>query len=692
MFCDNCGARLNDNIKFCPECGTKVNQDNFLLLEQKKADVFSAYSKNIKANIEKPKPKANDKKAKIGKTFLAFGVLLLVMGVVLYFLNSNRYDGKRTIMIYMVGSDLESNYYAASSDINEMLTSNFDDENINLLIYTGGSKKWHTDVISSDENAIYRVKKTGLEKLESYSRTSMGDPSTLVDFINYAYKNYKAEKYSLILWDHGGGPIYGYGYDEYNKLDSLTLIELKDALEHSPFSDGKKLEFLGFDACLMASAEVAFTVSPYADYLIASQEVEPGNGWNYSFLGTIQKDSNVTDIGKNIIDSYSDYYSKKIDGRGISLSMIKLNKMAQFEERLNDLFSIMDQNLRLDYSKISRSRSGTKTFGKATAVNYDLVDLYDLIDKLPDEYYTKVNALKSALDDLIVYQKTDIWATNGLSIYFPYENKTRINDIIYLYKKFNFASDYTEFIDNFTATLTGKRIFTGNVDDAEVQSSAGGVVTVTIPEELSANYSDASYVIFEKLDDGYYMPRYKGTDVKLENNTLSTTITKKALVATSSDGEEIYVTALEGDKGTDYVKYLIPGTLQNWGDDFISDFTMLPIYLELVVDSKNPNGKITGAKEITDSDTNVSPKSSIELKDWKVLQLLNMRYKIFDANGNYTTNWESSGVITGFETELDKDFSIEFKDLDIEKEYYVLFKVADTQGNIYTTNLAKVKN
>ena len=152
--------------------------------------------------------------------------------------------------------------------------------------------------------------------------------------------------------------------------------------------------------------------------------------------------------------------------------MIKLNKMAQFEERLNDLFSIMDQNLKLDYSKISRSRSGTKTFGKATAVNYDLVDLYDLIDKLPDEYYTKVNALKSALDDLIVYQKTDIWATNGLSIYFPYENKTRINDIIYLYKKFNFASDYTEFIDNFTATLTGKRIFTGNVDDATRFSGA----------------------------------------------------------------------------------------------------------------------------------------------------------------------------------------------------------------------------
>lgn len=73
-----------------------------------------------------------------------------------------------------------------------------------------------------------------------------------------------------------------------------------------------KVRILGFDACLMASAEVAFTVSPYADYLIASQEVEPGNGWNYSFLGTIQKDSNVTDIGKNIIDSYSDYYSKKL--------------------------------------------------------------------------------------------------------------------------------------------------------------------------------------------------------------------------------------------------------------------------------------------------------------------------------------------------------------------------------------------
>lgn len=655
-----------------------------------KVNDLNTYSK-VNQDNKKAKKKTGLKKLKVGKTFLAFGVLLVVMGIVLYFLNSNKYDGKRTIMVYMIGSNLESNYYSASFDIEEMLNSKFDEENINLLIYTGGAKKWHNSSISNEENAIYKVKSTGLEKLESYSRTSMGNPNTLSDFINYAYKNYKAEKYSLILWDHGGGPIYGYGLDEYKKLDSLTLIELKEALDNSPFANGKKLEFLGFDACLMASAEIAFTVSPYADYFIASQEVEPGRGWNYLFLNTIQKDSDTLDIGKNIIDYYNDYYSKKYDIRGTSLSMIKLSEISRFEEKLNDLFADIDQNLNLDYSKISRSRSGTKTFGKATSTSYDLVDLYDLIDKLPDEYQTKVDALKDVFNDLVVYQKTDILATNGLSIYFPYENKTGIENIIYLYKKFNFASNYTEFIDNFTVTLTGERIFKGDVDNAVVQSNNDGVVTVTIPSELSANYSNASYVIFEKLDDGYYIPRYKGTDVNLENNTLSTTITKKALVATGSNKEEIYITALEGEKGTDYVKYLIPGTLQKWGDDFITDFTMLPIYLELVVDSNNPNGKITGAKEITDSETNVSPKSSIELKDWKVLQLLNMRYKIFDENGNYTTDWESSGVITGFETELDEDFTIEFKDLDTEKEYYVLFKVADTQGNIYTTNLAKVK-
>ena len=118
---------------------------------------------------------------------------------------------------------------------------------------------------------------------------------------------------------------------------------------------------------------------------------------------------------------------------------------------------------------------------------------------------------------------------------------------------------------------------------------------------------------------------------------------------------------------------------------------MLPVYLQVIVDEENPNGKIAGAIEaVVNEENSVSPKVAIDINDWKIIQLLNYEYMIFDDSGIYSTDWSSSGVITGFEAEIYKGFSIEFKDLDISKDYYALFRIADSQGNVYTTNVVKV--
>ena len=87
----------------------------------------------------------------------------------------------------------------------------------------------------------------------------------------------------------------------------------------------------------------------------------------------------------------------------------------------------------------------------------------------------------------------------------------------------------------------------------------------------------------------------------------------------------------------------------------------------------------------------VAPKISYNLKDFKLVQLWNFSYKIFDDAGNYTTNWESAGTMNGFEFDLSKKFELEFRDLDVSKEYYVLFYISDSQGNRYTTNAVKIK-
>ena len=159
----------------------------------------------------------------------------------------------------------------------------------------------------------------------------------------------------------------------------------------------------------------------------------------------------------------------------------------------------------------------------------------------------------------------------------------------------------------------------------------------------------------------------------------------------SDDTDTVYLTVLESEKGKGYVKYSIPSILQNWGDSISDNFEMKSAYIEFIVDKDHPKGYISSAVPIISDDNLVAPKISYNLKDFKLVQLWNFSYKIFDDAGNYTTNWESAGTMNGFEFDLSKKFELEFRDLDVSKEYYVLFYINDSQGNRYTTNAVKIK-
>lgn len=597
-------------------------------------------------------------------------------------------SGKRTIMIYMIGSDLESQYAAASSDIEEIKSSGVNFDDVNVLIYAGGAKKWINSEIPNDKNTIFKMTNSGLVKLEEYERSSMTDPDNLTNFLNYGHDKFKSSKYSLILWDHGGGPIYGYGMDE-NYVGSLTLAKLKQGLGNSKFN-GKKLEMIGFDACLMSSVEVADVLSDYANYMLASQEVEPGLGWDYSFLSNVTSKTSTVDMGMSIVDHYGKFYGSFNGVKGITLSLLDLSKASDVENKLNDLFKDVDDNLTIDYSTVSRTRNSAKSFGKVSInSSYDLVDLYDLVDKMPDKYSNKIESLQRVLDEFVVHQTTDLKSTYGVSIYFPYENKQYINEMIALYKGFDFAKEYTNFITNFSSRLTGNKMSNWRLSD-NVPVEENNTVSVTVPSDVAENYSSASYVIFEKADNNYYIPRFKGTDVSVSGDTFSTTISKKGFVA-SDDTDTVYLTVMESEKGKDYVKYLIPSVLQNWGDSISDNFEMKSAYIEFVVDKDHPKGYISSVVPIISNDNDlVAPKISYNLKDFKIVQLWNFSYKIFDDAGNYTTNWESSGTMNGFEFDLSKKFELEFRNLDVNKEYYVLFYINDNQGNRYTTNAVKI--
>ncbi len=643
---------------------------------------------NQSLNVGRVPGNDSSKKNNKNNKFIVAGALVVAVIIFVFVFDIPAlFSGKRTIMIYMIGSDLESGYGAASADIEEIKSSGVNFDDVNILIYTGGSKKWYNDDIPSDKNAIFKVTESGLVKLEEYDKANMTDPSTLASFLNYGYNNYKSSKYSLILWDHGGGPVYGYGKDE-NYLGLLSLSELRQAFEASPFKN-KKLELFGFDACLMSSIEVASVVSDYADYMVSSQETEPAWGWDYGFLSKVSKKTSTVDFGKAIVDYYANFYGRT-SLKGITLSLLDLSRVNYVENEINNLFKDVDDNLSIDYSSVSRTRNSAKAFGKVSADStYDLVDLYDLIDKMPSKYASLSDSVKEAIDSFVVYQTTDLVNTYGVSIYFPYEGKTNITSFISTYRTFNFADEYTEFIANFSSKLTGNRLNNWRLNDNVPTVTTDDTVSVEVPSDVASNYSSASYIIFEKTNDNYYVPRFKGSDVSVSGNTFSTTITKKGLVAYDSE-ETIYLTAVESEKGKNYVKYLIPVTLQNWGERISDNFEVAAAYIEFVVNDENPKGYISSVIPIISEEESLAPKLNYELKDWKLVQLWNFSYKIFDDNLNYTSDWESSGTMTGVEFKTEDGFELEFRDLEPGKEYYVLFNIKDSQGNQYTTNVVRV--
>ncbi len=357
-----------------------------------------------------------------------------------------------TIMVYMCGTDLESKAGMASNDLAEMAKATLSD-NVNVIVYTGGCKNWKNSTISSSVNQIYRVIGGGkIECLEADMGTgAMTDPATLTSFIDYAAKNYPANRNMLIFWDHGGGSVSGYGYDEKNPTaGSMDLAEIDSALSKA----GIKYDFIGFDACLMATVETDLMACEYADYLIGSEETEPSIGWYYTnWLNELSKNPSMEtiEIGKLIIDDFVDTCTKQCRGQKTTLSIVDL---AELQETIPDefkAFCVGTQEMIADgeYKAVADARTGSREF--ATSSRIDQIDLVDFAQGIGSD---EGNALAKAVLSAVKYNRTSSSMTNayGISIYFPYNSKSaKVTQAINTFDRLGIGDEYSDCIREFAS-------------------------------------------------------------------------------------------------------------------------------------------------------------------------------------------------------------------------------------------------
>lgn len=365
-----------------------------------------------------------------------------------------------TLMMYMCGTDLESKSGMASADLGEMAAAALSDK-VNIIVMTGGCTGWKTTGISNTTTQIYKIQDGKLARLVSDNgKKAMTDPAALTEFIKYCKNNYPASRYELILWDHGGGTNGGFGYDQlFTSKGAMSIGGINTALKNA----GVKFDFVGFDACLMATAENALMLTKHADYLIASEETEPGIGWYYTrWLSELSKNTSMptTQIGQMIVDDFVETCGKRCSGSKTTLSLVDLAELeATVPQSLKDFAAKTTEMIKSnDYKTVSTARSSTREF--AVSSKRDLVDLVHLAKNMNT---AEGGALAEKILSAVKYNRTSSEMTNsyGLSIYFPYNSPSKVDSAVATYNQIGMDGEYAECIKQFAGYETAGQTASG---------------------------------------------------------------------------------------------------------------------------------------------------------------------------------------------------------------------------------------
>ena len=700
MLCNKCGSQNPDTARFCENCGNAlVTQVVTTQVPVPQVSPVSTMKPATKAPIDI-------------KKFIIVGLLLaiIMMMLIICFIITKKDDvgetpnevlsGSRTIMIYMVGSNLETDNAIASADLRGIKPEEIDMENVKVYLYTGGTEKWH-NFISSDENAIYELKSDGFSKVKTYEKEDMGDAETLATFLNYVYDASKTDLYNLVFYNHGGA-IDGAIYDDFTN-NNLSVGEMGDAFEKTPFKGDNKLDTILFRTCLNGTVEVADELDEYARYLIASEEVTNGYPQDsvFTFINELEVSDTGIDYGKKFIAKYEKYMDF-IDPFAFSstpmYSIIDLSKVDTIVDELDTFINGID--VKKNYSDIIKVRSNMYQYGFTVSAfpNFDTVDLYSLIEGIDDYSTVSSDKLLASIKDAVVYNWSKfLKESNGLSVYFPY-NGSRLeqNAMILEYNDMDFSNNYVTFVKQISNLKNSNQVsnFTKtDLYDSDTKVEKGEFKLELTPEQAK-DFAEASYVVFEKQDNNYYMPVYKSDNAYLDGNTLKSDVTGNMLkiVTKNEEGgyDKFWLQLFENTR-TEKKIHKTGAVAFYFGDtnDF-SNFKVdaLDIYIEYDENGKPYVGNVTTS--VKDEETGTVKVEYVKLEDYDYVQFTNFRHDILDENGNFTTEFESDPTKYLIEVDMKEDeFYYENVSLD-SGDYYAVFYITDIYGNRVNSNLVSV--
>lgn len=328
-----------------------------------------------------------------------------------------------------------------------------------------------------------RVESGHLRELADLGETNTADRHALADFVRWGFTEHPAARYALILWDHGAG-WQGFGVDESEKPRArLALSDVRDAIAEGTQAAGVgRLAVLGFDACLMGTLEVAATLAPYADYLVASEELEPAHGWGYRSLASdAARSRSGADLGRALLAGYREKAVQRGTIDTITLSLVDLRRVEEVDQALVS-FAARAEDDPVALTAVGRARAAALEFGASPEPRKGrhLVDLGDLASHVAasqPERARVARAVSSALREAVIEKVAGRAkaAATGLSVYFP----PSLRDYNAAYDTLEAAAGWRSNVSTFFATARAMpqgASFSGESRRATISRSQSGLV------------------------------------------------------------------------------------------------------------------------------------------------------------------------------------------------------------------------
>ena len=365
-----------------------------------------------------------------------------------------------TLLVYLcVSEDMEEMAYADLVEIAEVEAG----DSITAVVLAGGLREWEMEDLKGNSRTLTVIRDGYLEEADDWGQKSMGSPESLKEFLSWGIKNYPADRTIAVLWDHGAGSEGGLCFDETANDDGLTLVEINDVLGSLEQSNpGWHINIFGCDACLMGTYEMAALLSHYnIDYYVGSEELEPGNGWDYaSWLETLKNNPAISDedLCGVIVDSFVETGLKEDPDDYMTLSAVRLSEMDALERSMEEFAAVMTGQIRSgNLASVRQGRSRLFTFGSFDDASWDTVDLGAALDIYAQFDPDKAAEAKRCLSKAVCAcrQTDNLDPCCGLSVMIPQDTAADYADYRDGCSLTGTIPNWCEFIDGYVSELQG---------------------------------------------------------------------------------------------------------------------------------------------------------------------------------------------------------------------------------------------